>query len=319
MKKQLFMVLGLCLVALFSCDVHQWPYIPSEGQLCIKLKYSTPMNNFEGGETQHMLSSGQMRYLVRVYPQKSVWKDSYLAEYLFTKEISQGYDTSITVTLPKGDYDVMVWSDFRETIDSTYFYDPTNFADVNLQGIYRGNTDYRDAFKGVAPLSLHPRAGKNPPDTLVVDMARPLARYEFITNDMQEFMNRQPNPATDISEYTVVIFYPGFMPDNYNFYSDRPTDSTPGVLFASSLNMISRSEASLGFDYVFVDTEQTAIQVQIAILDGALNQVALSGIIEVPLLRNYNTVLTGSFLMQQATGGIHIQPDFDGNFNIIYY
>ena len=82
MKKQVLVVLGLCLVALFSCDVHQWPYIPSESQLCIQLKYSTPMNNIQEGETKHQLSSGQIRYLVRVYPQNSVGKDSYLAEYL---------------------------------------------------------------------------------------------------------------------------------------------------------------------------------------------------------------------------------------------
>ena len=40
--------------------------------------------------------------------------------------------------------------------------------------------------------------------------------------------------------------------------------------------------------------------------------------IEVPLQRNRHTVIRGMFLMSEASGGVSINPEFDGDYNLIF-
>ena len=99
--------------------------------------------------------------------------------------------------------------------------------------------------------------------------------------------------------------------------TDKPIDSETGVMFESKLKILSENDASLGFDYVFVNGKQSAISIQIGLYDKEDRQLALSDPVDVPLRRNHHTILKGSFLMQQTSGGITINPDFDGNHNIL--
>jgi hypothetical protein len=81
--------------------------------------------------------------------------------------------------------------------------------------------------------------------------------------------------------------------------------------------VLNDNEASIAFDYVFVNGKESAVTVQIGIYNKDNEQLAMSNPINVPLQRNCNTILKGSFLVQQASGGITIIPDFDGEHNFI--
>jgi hypothetical protein len=40
--------------------------------------------------------------------------------------------------------------------------------------------------------------------------------------------------------------------------------------------------------------------------------------IEVPIRRSWHTILRGRFLMSEASGGVVIDPTFDGDFNLVF-
>lgn len=107
------------------------------------------------------------------------------------------------------------------------------------------------------------------------------------------------------------------MPNAYNLNGDKPVDSMMGVLFKSKVQILTEQEASLGFDYVFVGNNKSAVTMQIGLYDKQDRQVALTEPINVPLQRSHHTILKGSFLIQEATGGLTIHPEFDGNHNIV--
>jgi hypothetical protein len=125
-----------------------------------------------------------------------------------------------------------------------------------------------------------------------------------------------PPTRVNTDDYKVVFYYAGYMPNAYNMNSDRPVDSTMGVLFDSKLDILSEKEASMGFDYVFVGNEKTAVTMQIGFYDKEGRQVAMTSPLNIPLLRSHHTILKGSFLTQKASGGIIIDSEFDGNHNI---
>ena len=161
-------------------------------------------------------------------------------------------------------------------------------------------------------------------------MKRPLAKFEFITNDVQNFIEKELEYLTklaatrgetapmqlDTDNYKVVFLYAGYMPNTFYIFGGEPVDSYMGVYIESRLDMLDENRASLGFDYVFVADRLSKIPIQIGLYDSDERQVALSKPIYVPLYRDHHTQVEGSFLMQHASGGIMIDPSFDGNHNI---
>ena len=280
---------------------------------------------------------GNIRYVVRAYPlaDKQRISQDYTQEFVFTKDIAEGYNHEVTLDLIPGDYNIMVWSDIVQHGGDTYFHDKTNFAEITLQGEHQGNNDYRDAFRGSGNVTLIADIIERVPDTLDIAMQRPLAKYEFITTDLTEFINKEQTRAdakskaqsTDgedvttkvsIEDYKVVFYYVGFMPNAYSLFTDKPVDSATGVLFESTLNSLSETEASVGFDYVFVNGTESAVTVQIGIYDNEGTQLSLTKPIKVPLRRSHHTIMRGMFLMSETSGGISINPEFDGDYNLVF-
>lgn len=345
MKKLLYLIICMPLWLLTSCNVHEWPDTPEFVKFHLRLNYETAMTEwhhlYDGlsivekgyGETyDNHQQYGQIRYIVRAYPisDKQRVSQDYRHEFVFSKNIAEGYDHEVTLDLLPGDYKIMVWSDLVKRYGNTPFYEAANFAEIVLQGEHQANTDHRDAFRGSNQISLVSDIVERLPDTLNMVMQRPLAKYEIQTTDLKEFLDKEfeflqkeaatrgeePPTRVNIEDYKVIFYYSGFMPNAYNMNTDKPVDSVMGVSFESSLVALNENEASLGFDYVLANDRKSAVTVQIGFYDKEDRQLAMSDMINVPLQRSHHTILKGSFLISQASGGIVINPDFDGNFNI---
>ena len=329
MRRLLYALAALVIPMVISCDVHEWPQEPDKTGLTVRLSYETGMTMWEfsyedgrltdlgsGPTYDYRLDSGRIRHIVRAYPVSDRQRHAgdYTAQLMIVRDLSEGYDCDMTLYLPAGEYRIMVWSDLIQELDDAYFYDPDNFSEVTLQGIYKGDTDYRDAFRGVGEVSLTTSISDMPPVTLDVGMQRPLAKYEFVSTDLQEFGQTNVNPDS----CTVIFFYSGFMPDSYDMTSDRPNDVAENVSFESTLERLDENSASLGFDYVFVNGRQAGVHVMVGLYDAGGRQMALSEPIQIPLMRSRHTVIKGSFLMTQTSGGVRIDPAFDGNYNIVF-
>lgn len=350
MRKVLCYLLFLPFLLLASCDVYEWPDTSDFAKVHLRLHYETDITKWNlaykdmaivdqgTGETynneQH---SGKIRYVIRAYPisQKQRTAENHIMEYVFTKDIAEGYNHEVTLDMPTGSYNIMVWSDLVESPGDKYFYNADNFDEIKLQGDHKGSTDHRDAFRGTNTITLETDYAEQQPDTLDVTMQRPLAKFEFITTDLQQFIEKEMEaanqesdskedaPATKVdienylADYKVVFYYSGFMPDTYNMNIDKPIDSAMGVSFESGIKVLNNDEASLGFDYVFVNGKESGITVQIGLYNKDNKQIALSEPITIPLRRNRHSILKGSFMMQKSSGGININPNFNGNHNLI--
>lgn len=351
MRKLLHLIIWIPLVLLTACDVHEWPDIPECVPFRLKLNYEKDMtvwnHLYDGtdvteqglGETyDNGREHGKMRYIIRAYPvtEKQRSAREYTREFVFTKDITEGYDHEATLDLAPGDYRIMVWSDLVENDGDEPYHDTRDFAEITLRGDHEGGNDYRDGFRGTGDISLAADVKEHVPGTLEITMQRPLAKFEIITNDLMEFVEKEVSRATarnsgaepapgneaatrvNWEDYKVAFYYVGFMPDTYNMFTDKPVDSSTGVMFRSGLKVLNDREATLGFDYVFVNGKESAVTVRIGILDSEGTQLSLSEPIEVPLRRNHHTVLRGKFLMTEASGGVIINPDFDGDHNLIF-
>lgn len=351
--KNLKYILLIIIIGIHNaCDVHEWPETPELIELHLRLNYEMDMTKWEHlydgaevieqgyGETySNHRDYGKIRYIVRTYPlsEKMRTASNYTQEFVFTKDISEGYDHEATLHLLPGNYNIMVWSDLVQKSGDSHFHDATNFAEIKLQGDHKGNNDYRDAFRGSNNITLEADIMEYIPHTLDIKMQRPLAKFEFITNDVIDFIDKEsirvaskanekkdaaashtPTRTANIEDYKVVFYYVGFMPKVYSINTDKPVDSSTGVMFETTLKKLSESEATLGFDYVFVNGKESAVTIQIGIFDNEGTQLSLTKPIEVPLKRSHHTLLTGTFLMLDALGGVTINPTFEDDYNLIF-
>lgn len=346
-----YLILCLPLLLLGACDVHEWPELPERVPFILKLNYEKEMTLWKHlhdgtnvieqglGETyDNGREEGKIRYIIRAYPvvEKQRTTREYAQEFVFTKDISEGYDHEVMLDLSPGDYSIMVWSDLTESGDRSPYYNADEFGGITLQGDHEGNNDYRDAFRGTGDISLAADVMERTPGMLEITMQRPLAKFEVITDDLAEFIGKQttrmsagndesqpiPEESSEtkarIEDYRVVFYYVGFMPDTYGMFTDKPVDSATGVTFQSVLRQVNDTQATLGFDYVFVNGKESAITVRIGLYDTEGTQLSLTDPIEIPLRRNHHTVLRGKFLMSETSGGVTINPDFDGEYNLIF-
>lgn len=244
--------------------------------------------------------------------------------YYKTADEETGYDTEVSLELESGkDYTVTAWSHLLENDAAFPFYDASDFNSVKLvEERFAGNTDYRDGYRGKVTVT----AAELDNVTKDVPMSRPMAKFEFVTTDLSEFLEieaaRRGASTRSISEdYIVVISYPAYYPDSYSAYDDRLENANGGYNFTSvistEVNITGENEASLGFDYVLVNNiDDAAVQAQLAVYDKDGNKVASTSMLTIPLRRDHHTVLRGTFLTTNGGGGIGIDPGFDGDHNI---
>ena len=359
------------LLCITSCAVHEWPE-PTPADVIVNLDFDTQMPQYkvlneEGTRASHDGRDYDIRYAIAAY--RLLQDGSYAEEpfllKVFSKDEIEELNATFRFSIDEGSYRFYVWTDFvLAGTQSDYFYNTTSFRRISLQGTHEGNNDFRDAFSGSADLKVIRRGSKETPSTVTVQMRRPLAKFEFITTDLQEFITKTieamirkeeaeaaakagetkseggdnpeditptesdtktdgdtktgdtKTPVVDLEKYTVVFFYSGYMPNAYNMMEGKPCDSATGVKFSSAISTIDNHDARLGFDYVFVNGEESSVMVTVALYDEEGTQLSISRQIEVPIKRSMLTTVRGSFLMQNTGGGVAIDPGFDDEFNI---
>ena len=334
---------------LCGCAVHQWPepkepvvptvtlrlhyepcfwvwehaYDPKQNEYPVELHPDSDFDPEHPGTTSaydNTMPSGLMEVHVKFY--NSGYLTNSVAGYDFTYDVSEGYDCEVEIALYEGSYEVVVWSQLLADADSAPFYEASNMRGIGIiDGNYMGNTDYRDGFRGRTCFEFSEENDPEGERVYEVEMRRPMGKVEFVTTDLSEFLDRETvrrNLTTRaiIEDYDVVISYPYYYPNGYNAVSDDIASGS-GYRFATRMTITGESEASMGFDYVFInDIPDGHVQAQVSVYDLSGEQVAASQTIMIPVRRDCHTRLRGAFLSMNANGGVGIDPGFDGDHNI---
>lgn len=352
------LTLAFAVIALMTSCVHEFPVsVPADVTLTLTfdrdmtyyntLKFpdetksspATPAQDeelFQQNFTDHVLYD--VRYIIEAYPvlgNGSTSRDPE-ARWVFTEDDALNLDGfTVTLSIGEGKYEFRAWADFvKNGTQLDYYYKTDDWKDgIRLyhNNGHHGNTDWRDAFAGKATAEVIRYGSIAEPVSCHIGMARPLGKYIFVTNDLEDFATKVIRTKTDeaeklgstkvpefnINDYSLTIAYTGFMPSSYSMVTDRANDSEVNVRFTSKLTQIDENRAIMGFDYVLANpatTTQTNVIMGIELRDKDGTVLASHASVKVPLKRSQYTVIEGRFLMQESSGGITLNPDFDGEF-----
>lgn len=352
------------LTAGSSCDVHEWPETDfSTTDFALHLQFDTDLPLYQeiyysrgdlsalDQDSRTSIYDHDIRHIIEVYPagngSKSRATASPVCSFVYNESSVVNFDRTYNVKLPEGDWDIYVFTDFVDAgSQNDKYYKTSDFSAIIYpdRGSYSGSNECRQVFRGMTSVHVeHPYRFLEdetlPNYEATVEMRRPMARYEFISTDMDEFIKLLPNissryresrgnddPAAesdgsrslsraDIEEFKVVFRYTAYMPSQYNVFSDKPTDSWTGMTYESRMDIVDDG-ISLGFDYLFVNGSEAIANVACEVYNGDGEKIASTPSIEVPVLRSKNTIVKGEFLSSSSSGGVTIQPGFDGDYNI---
>lgn len=275
------------------------------------------------------------RYHFKVFPAGT--SEVPVAEFQFSRDDLSRADFSTTIGLSEGDYDLYAWSDYADAGKLTsYFFKTDDFKNIVYGEPYNGNNELRDAFRGKCSFTVESSIMADYHQDVELNLERPFARYEFRATDILEFIDREVtrgelsrgaephgsspsdliNRLPELNRYRVKMIYTGYMPSKFDNIQNRPVDSSTGMSYDAKIELISDEEARLGFDYVMVNGHESSVAVGLELYNPDGELIGRVSTINVPTKRGQNTIVRGRFLTSQATGGVGIDPGFNGDYNI---
>ncbi|MBP3317427.1 MAG: FimB/Mfa2 family fimbrial subunit [Alistipes sp.] len=346
--------------ALAACDVHEIPEPEKLRNLTIDLDFNTELPLYQVLEHQatraEQAENYDIRYVVNIYNglfYNASTERQILRQIVRTQDDIDELDYSFEIdNLPYGYYTIMVWADYVDAgSDDDKFYNTADFAAIKLHQEHVGNNDYRDAFVGRTSIRVSYATSRIP-----IHMKRPLAKYNFITTDLNKFVERiiemraeaeakdkeannkdkdgsnsdkeakapivlgknqvlgttksGETRVVDLNDFNIVFTYHGNMADEYEMFLDNPIEAR-ATTFSSTLTKISDTEAELGFDYVFVNGDASAVNVSVDIYDKDGTLLSTTDAFKVPISRSKLTTVRSKFLTSEASGGVGINPGFE--------
>ena len=185
----------------WSCDVHEWPGAGERRLYRLRLEFDTLMTRVEApyqSKSAGERATHQVRHVVRVFP---VGADGTVSRVPSLERVETGPwtgkpDREIELELPSGRHKILVWSDIVPVGTTGDHHHATgDFTAITLREPHAGNTLTRDAFRGIEEVEVTPTMKEGQPVEVVVSMERPLARFEFITTDLREFVDKEVESA----------------------------------------------------------------------------------------------------------------------------
>lgn len=350
--------------ALSSCKVHEWPEPYKPVQINLHLVFDTALPLYKvipsTGRASTSIDDYDVRYQIAAWlvDENGNYNHEHEPAYrfAFTRDdvLTLDYTMPLQIDHP-GQYHLIGWVDYvDQSTDYDKFYITQNFLTIELQGEadtpHVGNNDFRDAFWGEVDVTIPKlEVSEDVQINLTLPMERPLAKFNFITTDLDQFVTRvlemrteaaraeaerkaeaegraiteeelaevEPETRVDLDDFRIQFIYTSHMPYVFNAHDNKPINAkNPNtVTFDAKMKSLGNNQAELGFDYVFVNGVESFVDVRLVVYDKDGTFITSTGKAgeRVYITRSKLTTMIGEFLTATADGGVGIDPGFDGD------
>ncbi|CAK7028109.1 DUF6562 domain-containing protein [Bacteroides rodentium] len=327
MKK--ILLIWMWTAFLCGCQLHEEPELTADGETgvdptTVTLTANLALNiNLSEKSAPRVTSNNSdylHRFIVEAYLNRRPVKRQVIME-----EITDRTRLSLPVSmqLHARNYQLVVWSDYvkADAQNEDLYYDTESLVPlIPAHASHTGNTEYKDAFAASVPVDLsNYRDQWNAEVPVNVELARPVARYELIANDVASFLRKAAKGEINGTQFTARIKYSNYLSVGYNALDDIPKHSLMYMQYSKVFTLPAEgaTELTLGLDYVFVAAgeEVTYIPVEIEIVDEKSVTVA-NNVLRIPCTREKNSTVKGAFLTETSGNGIDFDPDYDGEVDL---
>lgn len=208
-----FRLILIAAAALLSAScVHEWPDETTPADVDVSLVFNTEFLPFRDVEYTKKgkadPSEFNIRYQIRAYRAlKTGGYDSEpMREFAFSKTDVSEPDCKLRIELPEGEYMLRAWADYVDdgSMDDKY-YSTEDFRSITVAEPYEGDTDFKDAFVGAAPVASVRVGGNAPKVSTTIEMERPLAKFQFVAEDLYDLVTKAMENYLSKNEYQAYL------------------------------------------------------------------------------------------------------------------
>lgn len=320
MKKLTTYIASLLVFALTGCDktVLEFPenggVDPTLVNLALSLEVDPQLTPYVSGGRSESLETdwNDVRWIVEVF-RDEISGEPVEKQVLVCEQAPDGHHKIHTnLKLHAARYHIVAWMDYVDngsTADKYYMVNSLSSIKIPETENYIGDEDCKATYVAKQEIDLRSYSDQwNATVDALVTLQLPMAKIEFITTDAGNM---------DVSTMQVQVEYAGYFPSGFNAYLNKPNDARTGVTFGCFMKPLTDGEAHLAGDYIFVNGSESAVKVNLIIRDAGGNLLNKVEGIDVPIVRGKLTAIRDEFLTRDYIPGIGIDPDFDGEINIV--
>lgn len=262
-------------------------------------------------------NTAYMFFVVEIYEDDFSGKLVVRREIGVNKSSDGSASAELKELLPEGHYKVVAWAVSVGDVNGTdcLFY-LTDLAKIEYREPYVGCSDKKECYEAQFDMDLS-ADGESLPVEFSKEMTCPMASVEIIASDLEEFYRQVGGDAATLGEYRVRWNYGLYFPVGYNALTRLPNKAEKQISFETGIGARSGTEASMGFDYIFVNGQASQVSVTLALYDKSGKLLNVYSDITVKLERGKTTVIRGEYLTNRKDSGATIDPDFDGEIDVV--
>lgn len=328
-----FSAVMIALPAIVSC-VHEYPVNggvdPTLTNAKVRLVTTPAFTESSVVETKNNDGNGfdNMYFVVEFH------KDEFGPSPVIRREIGKEKDddnsarVELNETLPAGKYKCVAYAVAATDVDgSGSIFSLDDLSNIGFPDDYPGNTDAKECYEARFDIDLTSGAWLSDVE-MEKQMTSPMGHVRVLSTDAEDFIKHEmtrlqlssTNPQVSSwqwSDYHVVWKYDMYYPVNYNTYTGLPNKAETEVHFNSDITPENDTEVSLGFDYIFVNGQESKVNLTLEVYDKDNILLNTYSGIEVPIERGKTTIVKGEYLTNRKEQGVGIDPGFDGEINIV--
>ena len=198
-------------------------------------------------------------------------------------------------------YDFVFWADCANGSEGSFtdkVYNTANLKSITEMGSFVGNSDERDAF--FAKESLEVTGSFTKPVTL----KRPFGLLVVKTNDLGEIKDEALKPTG----YTVA--FKG-LPTTFNALTGEVSGAADVTYTSEEL---AKADGTISMDFLWASEDEAALSdFSMTFLNNDTEICTNDAFTNIPIRRNYRTMVSGNLLTKKGTINVTIAPEFEGN------
>jgi hypothetical protein len=337
----IIILIGLLLsLSLSACDVHEFPMdishvtpgseeVRAVHTVRFDFKFDTDWQVYPIGITlvasraeDHTL---KVRHTINFYAGHDLAASGVNApdySYTLLYDVTESLDFSTEFDIPEGQYTCLVWTDYVYEDGLDLYYNTLDFHKLGYTDLesYRTGGDDRIGFCGKEEFHATASTG-----SVTVNLKSPLAHYELLVSGLGTYLAGVLDLAAediDISDYSVTVGYSGFTPSKLNLFSGNVCDYWTDLTYSVTPRFYHEGSTDfdddilLASDYVFVNDSETTLSLYLEVRDKDSSLILKTSAFTLPLIRDCDTVVRGSFITNTGTGGAVIDSEYSGEYNI---
>lgn len=210
----------------------------------------------------------------------------------------------VPLRVGKGEYKVAVWTDLiRKKTDKDVFYATSGLREITHLAPYQGNVVYKDALAGSAALTV----GSSDEMSLEVPMYRALAPVRIAAADYDNFVSIHGEDVAAQSEVRISVIN---APAGFDAVRMESSGKSQDIAFTVKLADAAKTDDGhlLALDYIFTGAEDSSVEMNLEVLDGAGNSLNRTENFTVILKRGFITTVRSNFLTSES--GLQIETGF---------